>query len=98
MDLSLQMMLILLQVIWISLFTPFADKEIIVIPVFLNDKNDQFSLQLCDDGLYNRVYIKKIKNKLSVDKAFNKLTLDNFKGSFIAYINGALVFNTNDAS
>ena len=35
----------------------FADKEIIDIPVLPNDKNDQFGLQLCDDDLYDWVYI-----------------------------------------
>ena len=39
---------------------PFADKEIIDVPVLPNDKNEQFGLHLCDKDLYDRDYIEKI--------------------------------------
>ena len=48
--------------------------------------------------IYDRVYIEEIKNKSTVDKAFNKSTLQQLKGSFITHINGDLVFNTQDAT
>ena len=42
--------------------------------------------------------LKKIKNKSTVDKAFNKSTLQELKGSFITHVEGASIFNTKDAS
>ena len=77
---------------------PFADKEIIDVPVLTNDKNEQFGLQLCNNNLYDRIYIKKIEKKSSVDKAFNKSTINKLKGSFITHINNDPVFSIKDAS
>ena len=54
---------------------PFADKEIIDVPFQSNNKDKQFRLQLQDDDLYDCFYIEEIKNKSTVDKAFNKSTL-----------------------
>ena len=77
---------------------PFADKQIINVPIQSNNKDKQFGLQLQDDDLYDPVYIEEIKNKSSVAKAFNKSTLKQLKGSFITHIDGDPVFNTKDAT
>ena len=75
----------------------FDDKQIIEVPVQSNNKDKLFGLQLQDDDLYDRVYIEEIKNKSTVDKVFNKSTLQQLKGSFITHIDGNPVFNTKDA-
>ena len=77
---------------------PFADKEIIDVPVLPNDKNDQFGLHLRDDNHYDRVYIENIEKKSSVDNAFNKSTLDKLKGFFITHINNDPFFSNKDVS
>ena len=41
-----------------------------------DDKHSQFGFKLCDDELYGQVYIDKIKEKSSVEKAFSKSTWD----------------------
>ena len=64
----------------------FANKEIIDVPVQSNNKDKQFGLKLCNDDLYNRVYIEEIKDKSTVDKVFKKSTLQELKGSFITLI------------
>ena len=40
----------------------------------------------------------EIKDKSTVDKAFNKSTLQELKGSFITHIEGDPVFTTKDAT
>ena len=75
MNLFLWMMLIIHLLIWIFFVYPFADKQIIDVPVLPNNKDSQFGLQLWDDDLYSHVYIEEIKDKSTVNKAFNKFTL-----------------------
>ena len=77
---------------------PFADKQIIDVPIQSHNKDKRFGFQLRDDDLYDRVYIEEIKKKSSVEKAFNKSTLKQLKGSFITHIDGDPVFNTKDAT
>lgn len=53
---------------------PFAHKEISTSPVLPTDKDKTYGLNLANDELSGRVYIRKIINKSSVQKAFLKST------------------------
>ena len=71
---------------------------LIGVPIFSNNKDSHFGLQLWDDDLYDRVYIEEIKDKSTVDKAFNKSTFQELKCSFITHIESVPVFNTKETS
>lgn len=49
---------------------------------FPDDKSYQFGFNLCDGKLYGHVYTEKIKEKSSVENAFNKSQGDKLKGFF----------------
>ena len=38
---------------------PFTNKQIVDVPVLPNNKDFHFGLELCNDNLYDRVYIEK---------------------------------------
>lgn len=76
---------------------PFSNKEIITVLTIIRETNRQFGFKLFNVELYDCVYIGKMKEKSSVEKAFNKSTCDKLKGSFVTHIDDDPVFSTNDA-
>ena len=81
---------------------PFADKEMVKVPILPSTKDSLFGLKLQFDDLYGRTYIKELSDtkSLSSAKVFGniKRSQNKLHGAFITDVDGVPVISVTQAT
>ena len=75
---------------------PFLDLQDVTIKVQANSKSEDFGLNVCEDEIYQRVYLHEFKKNPPAAKSVTPKQRKDLRGLFITHVDGHPVFSYDD--